>query len=53
MIHEIATNLAWTGDDKYLILARELETGPELNELRVSDGAMRKLSLSTGGSWPA
>jgi Tol biopolymer transport system component/DNA-binding winged helix-turn-helix (wHTH) protein len=53
MIHEIATDLAWTGDDKYLILARELETGPELNELRVSDGAMRKLSLSTGGSWPA
>jgi len=53
MIHEIATDLAWTGDDMYLILARELETGPELNELRVSDGAMRKLSLSTGGSWPA
>ena len=52
-IHEFATDLAWTGDDKYLILARELDTGPELNELRVSDGAMRKLSLSSGGNWPA
>ncbi len=53
MIHEFATDLAWTGDDKYLILARELDPGPELNELRVSDGAMRKLSLSLGGNWPA
>jgi Tol biopolymer transport system component/DNA-binding winged helix-turn-helix (wHTH) protein len=52
-IHEFATDLAWTGDDKYLILARELDTGPELDELHVSDGAMRKLSLSSGGSWPA
>ena len=51
-IREYPTNLAWSSDDKFLILSRALETGPELDELRVSDGTIRKIALSTGGFWP-
>src|SRR6202795_2093992 len=51
-VREFPTNLAWSSDDKFLILSRALETGPELDELRVSDGTIRKIALSTGGFWP-
>src|ERR1700722_10337441 len=51
-VREFPTNLAWSSDDKFLILSRALETGPDLDELRVSDGTIRKIALSTGGCWP-
>ena len=51
-VREFPTNLAWSSNDKFLILSRALETGPELDELRVSDGTIRKIALSTGGFWP-
>jgi len=48
-VREFPTNLAWSSDDKFLILSRALETGPELDELRVSDGTIRKIALLTCG----
>jgi Tol biopolymer transport system component len=52
-VREFPSGLAWSKDDKYLVLSRAFETGQELDELRVSDGAIRKIALSGGGLWPA
>jgi Tol biopolymer transport system component/DNA-binding winged helix-turn-helix (wHTH) protein len=52
-VREFPSNLAWSGDDRYLIFSRALESGPELHELRISDGTIRKIPLVAGGFWPA
>jgi Tol biopolymer transport system component len=51
--HEFPTNIAWTGDDKYLIVSRSLEAGPELDEIRGSDGRVQRIPISTDGHWPS
>jgi len=51
-VRDFPSNLAWSSDDKYLILSRGVETGPELHKLRVSDGSIRKVAISTAGVWP-
>ncbi len=51
-VRDFPSNLAWSGDDKYLILSRGLETGAELHKLAVSDGTIRKVALTASGIWP-
>jgi hypothetical protein len=48
-VREFPSNLAWSSNDRYLIFSRALETGPELHELRISDGKIRKIPLVAGG----
>jgi Tol biopolymer transport system component len=52
-VRDFPSSLAWSGDDRHLIFSRALETGPELHELRITDGAIRKIPLVAGGFWPA
>jgi Tol biopolymer transport system component/DNA-binding winged helix-turn-helix (wHTH) protein len=52
-VHEFPTGIAWTADDKYLIVSRTLAMGPELDKLRVSDGSLQKIPVSMNGSWPS
>lgn len=49
---EFPTSLAWAADDKYLVISRSFAS-PELCEIRVSDGALRKIPVSPSGIWPA
>jgi Tol biopolymer transport system component/DNA-binding winged helix-turn-helix (wHTH) protein len=53
IVQDYPGGLAWSSDDKFLILVRSLETGPELHKLRVSDGTIRKIPLAAAGSWPS
>jgi Tol biopolymer transport system component/DNA-binding winged helix-turn-helix (wHTH) protein len=50
--HEFASKIAWTGDDKYLIVSRLMDV-PELDEIRVSDGQAQKIPISVNGHWPS
>lgn len=52
-LHEAVTDTIWAGDDKNLIVSQFPPSGPRLSEIRVSDGKMRELPISTGGYWPA
>jgi Tol biopolymer transport system component/DNA-binding winged helix-turn-helix (wHTH) protein len=52
-LHEFPSSIAWTGDDKYLVVSRVREEGPELDEIRVSDGQLQKLPISFNGAWPS
>jgi hypothetical protein len=52
-VREFPSNLAWSSDDRCLIFSKALEAGPELHEVRISDGTIRKIPLVAGGFWPA
>lgn len=52
-VREFPSGLAWSSDDKYLVISKALEASAELDELRVSDGTIRKIPLATAGFWPA
>ena len=44
--------IAWTGDDRRLIVASNQGSGSELLELTVADGSMRKLQVGQNTEWP-
>src|SRR5215471_18489862 len=47
--------IAWTADDKKLILSRTRlsEASRELDDVTLADGSLRKLPFGQGGLWPA
>ncbi len=49
--HEFPQGLAWSGDDKSLIVAGANPKGEDFYEIRVSDGEVHKLSVAAG-DWP-
>lgn len=49
--HEFPHGLAWSGDDKSLIVAGATALGDEFYVIRVGDGEVHKLSVA-GGEWP-
>jgi Tol biopolymer transport system component/DNA-binding winged helix-turn-helix (wHTH) protein len=51
-VSEFPTSMAWSADDKDLIVSRQFEN-TELYEIRVSDGALRKIPVSPNAAWPA
>jgi Tol biopolymer transport system component/DNA-binding winged helix-turn-helix (wHTH) protein len=52
ILHAFLTGPLWTGDDKWLIVAEATAKGNEFDEVRVRDGEVHKLSVTTG-DWPA
>jgi len=51
-LHKFLSGPLWAGDDKSLIVAEATAKGNEFDELRVRDGEVHKLSVTTG-DWPA
>jgi Tol biopolymer transport system component/DNA-binding winged helix-turn-helix (wHTH) protein len=51
-LHKYLTGPLWTGDDKSLIVAEATAKGNQFDEIRVRDGEVHKLPVSTG-DWPA
>jgi Tol biopolymer transport system component len=48
------SGIAWTGDDKKLILSRPLNKAEyELAEVTIGDGSMRSFSFGQNPTWPA
>ena len=44
--------IAWTGDDRRLIIASNQGIGSELFELTVADGSIRRLQVGQNTQWP-
>ena len=44
--------IAWTGDDRRLIVASNQGNGSELLELTIADGSIRKLQVGQNTEWP-
>ena len=51
-LHEHLSGPLWTGDDQSLIVAAATTRGNEFDEVRVRDGKVHRLSVTTG-NWPA
>jgi Tol biopolymer transport system component/DNA-binding winged helix-turn-helix (wHTH) protein len=45
--------LAWSADDNRLILSVWADAGPELDEILVADGSLRRLDFAANATWPA
>lgn len=50
--HELVTGPLWTADDKSLIVGTAMAKGNEFDEVRIRDGEVHKLFVTTG-YWPA
>ena len=48
-----APGLAWSADDKELILSVWADTGPELDQIVVANGSLRRLDFAPNAAWPA
>ena len=51
-LHDQLSGPLWTGDDQSLIVAAATTKGNEFDEVRVRDGEVHRLSVTTG-NWPA
>jgi Tol biopolymer transport system component/DNA-binding winged helix-turn-helix (wHTH) protein len=47
------TAIAWSADDSRLIFSQASEDGPELDEVKLRDGSMRRLDFAENAEWPA
>jgi Tol biopolymer transport system component/DNA-binding winged helix-turn-helix (wHTH) protein len=51
--HYPSPGLAWSADDNKLILSVWTDAGPELEEILVADGSLRRFDFSPNAAWPA
>jgi Tol biopolymer transport system component/DNA-binding winged helix-turn-helix (wHTH) protein len=45
--------IAWSADDSSLIVSQASEEGPELDEVKLTDGSLRRLDFAENAMWPA
>ena len=50
---DLQSGIAWTGDDRRLILAQSQNTRSEVLEITIADGLIRKLPFGQDAAWPA
>lgn len=49
----LPSGIAWTGDDKRLILSLNQTSGDELLEVTLANGSVQKLNFGQDAAWPA
>jgi Tol biopolymer transport system component len=50
---DFSGGIAWTTDDKRILLSQEAVNADELDEVVVASGSIRRLPFAHDGSWPA
>jgi Tol biopolymer transport system component len=48
----IPPGITWSADDNSLVLSQASEGGPELDEVKMADGSLRRLDFAVDAAWP-